>query len=171
MSTDPRYPIGPFADSGDRSAYRRTRLIDRLAELPKALRNAVKDLTAPQLDTPYREGGWTVRQVVHHLADSHMHAYARFKFAVTEDQPAVKGYAEQDWANLTDACSMPLEPSLLILEGVHARWCRFLRHLPAEAFDRAYIHSERGPESLAVALELYDWHGLHHLQHILNAPR
>lgn len=146
-------------------------LIDRIAELPKAIRSAVKDLTAPQLDTPYREGGWSVRQVVHHLADSHMHAYTRFKFAVTEDQPLVKGYAEQDWAQLKDASSLPLEPSLQILEGVHARWVYFLRHLPAEAFDRDYIHSERGAEPLAVALEMYAWHGLHHLQHILNAPR
>ena len=170
MSTDPRYPIGKFVDSQDRSPERRRTLIAQIAALPEQLRQATATLTDRQLDTPYRDGGWTVRQVVHHLADSHLHSYTRFKFAALEDRPTVKGYAEQDWADLPDAKALPIAVSLDILTGLHARWVRFLEHLPAEAFARPYVHSERGPEALAVALELYAWHGAHHLAHILNAP-
>ena len=171
MSADPRYPIGSFVDSGDRSPERRRELIAQIAALPARLREILANLNDQQLDRPYRDGGWTVRQVVHHLADSHVHAYTRFKFAAVEDQPQVKGYAENDWANLPEAKSMPVSVSLEILSGIHSRWSEFLRHLPAEAFERAYLHSERGPETLARALELYVWHGEHHLAHIRNAPR
>lgn len=168
MSADPRYPIGLFTDPGDRSAARRHELIDQIASFPDRLRATVTGLDDQQLDTPYRDGGWTLRQVVHHVADSHLHAYARFKFAVLEDQPAVKGYAEADWANLPEAKTMPLASSLLMLTGIHARWSEFLRHLPDTAWDRTYVHSERGAETLALALELYGWHCEHHRRHIAD---
>jgi hypothetical protein len=140
MAPDLRYPIGPFKFDGDASAGRRKTLIGEIAEAPAALRAAVKGLKDTQLDTPYRPGGWTVRQVVHHVPDSHMNAYIRMKLCVTEDNPTIKPYNEATWAQLPDGKDGPVEGSLALLELLHERWVRVLRALPDEAFVRPLMH-------------------------------
>jgi len=162
---DPRYPIGPFADSGDRSPERRLELIRQLQNLPAELRAALSGLGDADLDQPYRPGGWTVRQLVHHIADSHMHAYLRMKFAITMDEPTILPYDENKWVALADATG-PIEPSLALLQALHMRWTIFLRSLPDSAFERRFLHPENGPTTLARSLEIYAWHGRHHVAHI-----
>ncbi|HTU42764.1 MAG TPA: putative metal-dependent hydrolase, partial [Candidatus Aquilonibacter sp.] len=120
--TDPRYPIGKFHFDGLQSEEQKSKLIDEIAQAPANLRAAVKDLSPQQLDTPYRDGGWTVRQVVHHIPDSHLNAYARFKLALTEETPTIKPYFEDRWAELADTKSTPIEVSLTLLESLHDRW-------------------------------------------------
>ena len=163
---DPRYPIGPFVAPETFSDGTRAEFISLVEAAPGRLRAAVAGLSAAQLKRPYREGGWTVAQVVHHLADSHMNAYMRFKLAVTDDNPFVTGYDEARWAEFPDATSIDLGVSLSLLEGVHARWVSFLRILDGKAFERTYQHSTNGPVSLNRALALYAWHGRHHTAHV-----
>jgi hypothetical protein len=163
---DARYPIGNFAPPVSYSAEGRQAFIRDIAELPLKLRAAVAGLTPEQLQHPYREDGWTVAQVVHHLADSHMNAYVRFKLAATADNPTVVGYDEAAWARFPDAVAIRLDGSLAILDALHARWVTFLESLTPEAFARTYNHSVLGPFALDRALALYAWHGRHHVAHI-----
>ncbi len=163
---DARYPIGKFHFEGPPSEAQRASLINEIEQAPAALRAAVKGLTPEQIDTPYREGGWTVRQVTHHLPDSHMNAYVRFKLALTEDEPTIKPYAEDRWAQLTDTQSTPVEVSLALLESLHSRWVNLLRSLGPEDWKRTFRHPELGPVSLEKNLALYSWHGRHHVAHV-----
>ena len=163
---DPRYPIGKFEWTGASTEADRQKFIAQIEEAPAKLRAAVKGLTGPQLDTPYRDGGWTVRQVVHHLPDSHMNAYVRFKLAATEDYPTIKPYEEKLWANLADAKAAPIEPSLALLESLHYRWVLFLKSFSAADWARKLKHPELGEVALDKYLAIYAWHGRHHVAHI-----
>jgi len=167
MSRDPRYPIGPFAWPAEVSAADRAAFIARIAAAPERLRHAVKGLTEAQLDTPYREGGWTVRQVIHHVPDSHMNAFIRFKLALTEDEPVIKPYDEASWARLNDAVDAPVETSLRLLESLHERWVVLLDGIAETGWKRRFVHPELGPVSLENNLALYAWHGDHHVAHIM----
>src|SRR6202008_4396232 len=163
---DPRYPVGKFAmPTGITPALRQT-AIEEITCTPVKVRSAVAGLTASQLETPYREGGWTVRQVVHHLADSHMNAYVRLRLALTETEPTIKAYQEADWARLEDAQHAPVEISLKLLEPLHDRWVRLLRTVTPEQFGRPLRHSESGLKTVDWLLFLYSWHGRHHTAHI-----
>lgn len=163
---DPRYPIGKFTDSQDRSPERRQTLIRNLANLPSQMRAATNGLGDVQLDAPYREGGWTLRQVVHHVSDSHLNAYIRTRWALTEDSPVIKAYDEVTWAELPDAKLGPIEPSLALLQALHLRWVSLWRALPEEAYSKVFIHPQSGENTLAKQLELYSWHGQHHVAHL-----
>ena len=163
-SSDPRYPIGHWA-APDAAPGTAARLIDTIAGAPAALRAAVDGLTDAQLDTPYREGGWTVRQVVHHVADSHMNAYVRIKKALTEDAPAITPYEEARWAELPDS-RLPVAPSLALLDALHARWVVTLRALGPAELARPYLHPETGAVPVRTALGIYAWHGAHHAAHV-----
>ncbi|HEU4749158.1 MAG TPA: putative metal-dependent hydrolase [Gemmatimonadaceae bacterium] len=164
--TDLRYPIGKFNFEAPVAESEYPRLIGEVAEAPGALRSAIAGMSRDQLETPYRPGGWTVRQVVHHLPDSHMNAYTRFKLALTEDEPAVKGYEEAKWAELSDSQRVPVEVSLDLLESLHLRWVPLLRGMDGAAFQRRLRHPSRGLITLAQLLALYAWHGRHHVAHI-----
>jgi len=164
--TDPRYPIGKFSFSGPTSEAQRKQLIDDIAQTPAALRSAVAGLDPKQIATPYRDGGWTVRQVVHHVPESHMNAYIRFKLALTEDDPTIKPYMEDRWARTEDVEATPLEVSLAMLDLLHDRWVRLLRSLKPEDWKRTFRHPELGTVSLEKSLALYAWHGKHHLAHV-----
>jgi uncharacterized damage-inducible protein DinB len=167
--SDARYPIGPFSPPRSITPEDRQRWIGAIAAIPQALRDAVQNLSDAQLDTPYREGGWTVRQVVHHVADSHVNSYTRFRLALTEQEPTIKPYDEAAWAELVDAKHEPLEPSLLLLEGLHRRWVVLLESLTAEAYQRTFRHPETGRTlRLDINLALYAWHGQHHTAHITH---
>jgi hypothetical protein len=163
---DPKYPIGGFAAPETITPDDRTGAVATLAELPEQLRNAVDGLDYGQLSTPYREGGWTVRQVVHHVPESHMNSYIRFKLALTEDEPVVKPYDEAAWARLADVLSAPIEVSLGLLENLHRRWVILLEGLGENDWKRTFRHPELGPVSLENNLALYDWHSRHHLAHV-----
>jgi uncharacterized damage-inducible protein DinB len=163
---DLKYPIGKFQGQDNLTDEQRRTMIDQIAETPAKLRAAVAGFTEQQFDTPYREGGWTVRQVVHHLADSHLNAFARFKLALTEDRPAVKTYEQQLWAELADARTAPVEPSVAMLEGLHQRWVILLRQMSAADFARQFQHPEHGLMKLERVLAMYAWHGRHHVAHI-----
>ena len=163
--TDPRYPIGKFRPAITISSADRSAAIQAIAMLPEELRKAVKGLDEEQMNTPYREGGWTVRQVVHHLADSHMTAFQRIRRALTEDMPVVPGYSEKAFAELADS-TLPAEWSLEIVDGVHARWAILLGSLTEEQWKRGYQHMERGPSTIEAATLLYEWHCKHHVAHI-----
>jgi hypothetical protein len=162
---DLRYPVGRFAAPATGTPAVRAEQIEILRMLPERLRVAVKGLDEAQLDTPYREGGWTVRQVVHHLADSHANSYIRFKLALTEDWPTVKTYDEAAWARLEDS-RLPIDASLVFVEALHARWVGLLASLAGKDFERGYNHPENGRQSLGAALALYAWHARHHVAHI-----
>jgi len=166
--TDPRYPVGRFVPPTTFSPELRAEFISQIADTPGTLRAAVAGLSEPQRRTPYREGGWTVAQVVHHVPDSHMNAYTRFKLAVTEDDPAVKAYDEALWAELPDASAADLSASLALLESLHRRWVVFLRSLTGEQFERTFQHPEIGNVTLNRNLALYAWHGRHHVAHITS---
>jgi hypothetical protein len=166
--TDLRYPIGKFKHDGPVTEEKRQRFLGDIAQAPADLRSAVKGLSDAQLDTPYRPGGWTVRQVVHHVPDSHMNSYVRFKLALTEDEPTIKPYAEDCWAELADTKATPVEVSLNLLDSLHDRWVRLLRSLSPEDWKRAFHHPERGPMTLEHALAMYAWHGRHHVAHIIS---
>jgi hypothetical protein len=161
-----RFPIGEFHIEGEITDATRRDWIEQLAAAAEQYRAAVKDLTPEQLDTPYRPGGWTVRQVVHHLPDSHMNSYVRYRLALTEDEPEIKPYMEDRWAELPDARTGPIEPSLELLAALHERWTQLLRSLTAEQWKRRFRHPERGVVSLDWNLGLYAWHCRHHLAHI-----
>lgn len=167
-----RFPVGRFAWNGEWSGELKAKWIAGIGEQPAALREAVSGLGDAELDTPYRPGGWTVRQVIHHLADSHMNSFTRFKLALTEDTPAIKPYREDLWAELADARVFPVEASLRILEGIHIRWTALLSSMSEEDYQRDFYH----PESeevipLSRALATYDWHGTHHIAQILELRR
>ncbi|MBI4470512.1 MAG: putative metal-dependent hydrolase [Acidobacteria bacterium] len=164
--TDLQYPVGKFERPSAVTYAVRKGFIQEIESAPQKLRAAVKGLDEKQLDTPYREGGWTIRQVVHHLPDSHINAYVRFKFALTEDEPTIKVYDEARWAELPEARIGPIELSLSLLEAVHRRWVAAIETLPDEFFDRAFMHPEMGRLSLNEQLALYAWHGRHHIAHI-----
>jgi hypothetical protein len=163
-----QYPIGKFQFEGTITAEQRDLWIEEIAEAPQKLRLAVQGLSESQLDTPYRPGGWTVRQVVHHVADSHMNSYIRFKLALTEDLPTIKPYDEARWAELSDSKYLPVEISLQLLDSLHLRWVDLLRSANAEAFNRSFIHPESGETPLAKNLGIYAWHGNHHIAHITS---
>jgi uncharacterized damage-inducible protein DinB len=146
----------------------RRKLIAQIAEAPAKLRAAVKGLNKKQLDMPYREGGWTIRQVVHHLPDSHMNAYVRFKLALTEDHPTIKTYDQERWAELPDSKTAPIEPSLGLLDSLHERWVGVLKSMSAADFSRNLKHPELGEVVLDRYLALYAWHGRHHVGHITS---
>ncbi len=164
--SDLSYPIGKFHYEGSLSADDRQKLVDDIARVPAELRAGVKGLSDVQLDTPYRPGGWTVRQVVHHVPDSHMNAYVRFKLALTETEPTIKTYEQQLWAELADTKSTPVEVSLALLDSLHDRWVRLLRSFKPEDWKRTFRHPELGTVSLEKNLALYAWHGKHHTAHI-----
>jgi len=163
---DPRYPIGRFAMPAEAAPARRQQAIDEIAATPAKMRAAVKGLCDEHLDTPYREGGWTVRQVVHHVPDSHLNAYVRLKLALTEEKPTIKPYNEAAWAELADSKSMPIEASQTLLDSVHTRWDRLWRSLKPEHFLRVLVHPEHGERTVDWLLFLYEWHGKHHTAHI-----
>jgi len=165
-ANDLRYPIGKFQFPAQVSADDRLLFIEQIAETPANLRAALEDLTEEQLNTPYRPGGWTVRQVVHHVPDSHMNSYIRFRWALTEDDPPVKGYDEARWAELPDARTGPVDMSLILLDALHVRWTALLRSLSEQDLARTFRHSELGPLRLDKVLALYAWHGRHHVAHI-----
>jgi hypothetical protein len=164
--SDPRFPIGKFHYEGPPSDEQRAKFIADIAQTPIELRAAVAGLSEPQLDTPYREGGWTLRQVAHHVPDSHMNAYIRFKLALTEDEPTIKPYAEDRWAELEDTRATPVEVSLALLESLHQRWVELLRSLEPSDWKRQFRHPEMGVVPLEKNVALYSWHGRHHVAHI-----
>jgi hypothetical protein len=170
-STDPRYPVGKFEPPATLSdTERRQRIID-LEQLPAKMRAAVKGMSEAQLDTPYRDGGWTVRQVVHHVPDSHLNAYVRWKLTLTEDTPTIKPYAEAEWAKLADS-ALPVELSLNLLEGVHGRWVAVIKAMKAEQWSREFFHPELNKKmNLDQLLALYAWHSRHHLAHITELKK
>ncbi len=162
-----RYPVGRYRPQAQVTAQDRAQWLEELAEVPEKLKHAVAGLSDEQLDIPYRAGGWTSRQVVHHLADSHMNSYMRFRHALTEDAPVIKVYDEARWAELSDAKSAPVELSLGLLQQLHARWILLLRGFGDAEFARIFRHPERGDLRLDTALGLYAWHGRHHVAQIL----
>lgn len=162
-----KFPIGKFKRAEAYTSALVQENISKIALLPSLLRAAVEGLNDAQLDTAYREDGWTVRQVVNHLADSHMHAFIRFKLALTEERPTIKPYLEALWAELADSKTMPIEPALIMLEGIHQRWVVLLGSMAASDFQRTIIHPQYGREiKLEESLHLYAWHGEHHVAHI-----
>jgi hypothetical protein len=166
MTDDLRYPVGRFKRTGPLSPADRMARIDQIAALPDGLTLAVDGLTDAQLDTPYRDGGWTPRQIVHHLADSHANAYIRMKLAATEEQPTIRTYDQDAWSLLADGRSAPVSLSLDLIDALHSRWSWWLRALEPPVFGRAALHPESGAMSIDTFLELYAWHGRHHLAQI-----
>jgi len=171
MSEDLRYPIGPFEPPGSITPEDRRRWIEEIASTPAAMRAAVAGLDAGQLDTPYRPGGWTVRQVVHHVPDSHMNSYCRTRLALTEAEPTIKPYDENRWSELSDARGGPVEASLGLLEALHARWVLLMESLDPANWGRTFVHPEYGRRTLEQNLALYAWHGRHHVAHITSLRR
>lgn len=165
-TADARYPVGKFKPEGKLSYAQREHLIGELAEAPARLRAAVAGLDDAQLDTPYREGGWTVRQVAHHLADSHLNAYVRLRLALTENQPGIKPYDQAKWAELADAKTAPVDLSLALFDSLHQRLVLLLKSLEAADFERTFLHPERGPMTIDQNLAMYAWHARHHVAHI-----
>jgi uncharacterized damage-inducible protein DinB len=161
-----RYPVGDFTIDPDVTGDKRRRWLQQMEEMPQALAVAVRGLDEQQLDSPYREGGWTPRQVVHHLADAHMNGFVRFKLALTEDRPAIKTYEEALWAETADVRESPVEASLQLLAALHQRWLILLRSLSEAQFGCAFRHPDRGVMTVDKAIQLYAWHGLHHAAHI-----
>lgn len=164
--TDLRYPIGKFEHEEEITSEDVVRWIDQIETLPHQVRAAVEDLLDEQLDTPYRPGGWTVRQVVHHIGDSHLNSLVRFKWALTEDEPVIKAYHQDRWADLADYRDVPIETSLTFLETLHIRLDALLRSLDSDDLARRFVHPESGPITLARNIGVYAWHGRHHLAHI-----
>ncbi len=165
---DPRYPIGQLQPRHELTPGERVFAIEQIAQTPERVRVAISGLNAEQLDTAYREGGWTVRQVVHHLADSHMNSYVRFKLALTEPEPIVNTYDEALWAELADSRLTGVEVSLALLDALHQRWVVLLRDMRPENFARRINHPELGVISLDWLLGEMAWHGAHHVAHITS---
>src|SRR5206468_9261200 len=163
---DPRYPIGKYTPPQEATPALRQQAIDSIAGTPAKLKAALSGLHDTQLDTPYRDGGWTVRQVAHHVPDSHMNAYMRFKFGLTEDAPAIKTYEEKDWARTPEVAATPVDVSLALLDALHARWVTLLRAMTPQQFARTIKHPEWGTPSLDAMLALYAWHGRHPTAHV-----
>jgi hypothetical protein len=168
---DLRYPIGEFRRPAHLTPEERTAAVAAIAEAPARLREAVAGLADGQLDTPYRPGGWTVRQVVHHVPDSHLNAYVRCKLALTEDEPTIRPYHEDRWAELPEARSAAIEPSLRLLEAVHLRWELALRGMAPADWERRLVHPESGRQSVEQLIALYVWHGRHHVAHVTALRR
>lgn len=165
-TADLRYPVGSFVEVMPATTQVRAAAIESIASLPSRMRAAVAGLGREQLDTPYRPGGWSVRQVVHHVADSHINAYVRFKLALAEAAPTIKPYDQDAWAAMADS-ALPVEPSLAIIDGVHARWVTLLRQLTDQQFSRTFLHPELAePQSLDRQVQHYAWHSRHHLAHV-----
>jgi uncharacterized damage-inducible protein DinB len=166
---DPRYPVGAFERPVEPlSRGQREQFIAEIAEAPARLRNAVAGLSGAQLDTPYRPGGWTVRQVAHHIPDSHINAYVRFKLALTENDPPVQPYEESEWAKLPDVAATPIEVSVALLDALHRRWVTLLSSLPEKDFTRTARHPSWGPITVDFLVAQYAWHGRHHVAHITS---
>jgi hypothetical protein len=163
---DLSYPIGKFEPPQEIGRERRFQYIREIAEAPARFREAVRGLDDKQLDTPYRPGGWTVRQVIHHMADSHMNAYIRFRLALTEDEPTIKPYDQAKWAELEDARTAPVETSLALIASLHGRWAALAESLSEADFSRGFLHPERGRAALDANLAMYAWHCRHHAAHI-----
>ena len=163
---DLSYPIGNFEITHPITPEQRSQLIDEIAAAPAKFRDAVRGLNDSQLDTPYRPDGWTVRQVIHHVADSHMTSFLRFRLALTEETPSINAYNEKEWAKLHDSYTMPVEVSLQLLESLHRRWVDMLKSMTNADFERSFRHSERGLIRLDTNLALYVWHSRHHAAHI-----
>jgi uncharacterized damage-inducible protein DinB len=169
QEADLRYPVGKFDFDASLDEADYPKLIGAIAETPGALRSAVAGLSRDQLETRYRPGGWTVKQVVHHVPDSHMNAYTRFKLALTEDEPTIKPYDEAAWAELPDSQTVPIEVSLDLLDAIHVRWVTVLRSMDTSDFRRGLRHPEHGRVlTLGQMLGLYAWHGRHHVAHITS---
>jgi len=164
--SDPRYPIGKFSFDGTLTAAQRKQYLNDIEQTPARLRAAVRGLSDEQLNTPYREGGWTVRQLAHHVPDSHMNAYIRFKLALTEDEPTIRPYMEDRWAELPESKQAPIDVSLTLLDSLHQRWTMVLRNIPDADWKRTFRHPEMGLLSLEKTLALYAWHGKHHVAHV-----
>jgi uncharacterized damage-inducible protein DinB len=162
-----RYPVGKFSFDTEPTSEKRTGWIGQIATTPAALRDAVSGLSDRQIDTPYREGGWNVRQVVHHVADSHMNAYIRFKLALTEETPTIKPYDEAAWARIADTARTPVDVSLTLLDALHHRWVTLLESMDDAGFRRRLVHPERGEITNDWLLQLYAWHGRHHTGHVM----
>ncbi|HEX7153049.1 MAG TPA: putative metal-dependent hydrolase [Thermoanaerobaculia bacterium] len=168
--SDPRYPVGPLVPRTSLNHDERNAMLDEIAATPQRLRDAVAGLDDAQLDTPYRDGGWSLRQVVHHVPDSHLNAYTRLKLALTEDNPIIRPYDEALWAKLPDAQDTPIETSLTLLESLHARWVGLFRSLQPEDFARTFRHPEHsGVQTIDWLVAMYSWHGRHHVAHITSA--
>lgn len=163
-----RYPIGKYQPVDKLAEQDRQKLLAQIEESPRRLRSAVAGLSREQLLTPYRDGGWTVQQVVHHLPDSHMNAYTRFKLALTEENPTIKPYNETRWAELSDSKDTPVETSLGLMDALHERWINLMRGMKPEDFARKLTHPEHGTVPLDYMLGLYAWHGRHHVAHITS---
>jgi uncharacterized damage-inducible protein DinB len=163
---DPRFPVGRFDPAAQAGPAERGGHIARIAGLPAALRQALADMRPEEWERRYRDGGWTVRQVVHHLADSHMNAYVRTRLGLTEERPGVTAYDERRWAELPDARAADAASSLAILDGLHTRWARLFAAMTEEQYARVLDHPENGPMRLDLVLRLYAWHGQHHVAHI-----
>jgi uncharacterized damage-inducible protein DinB len=168
VEKDPRYPIGRWHKPAEIDGGERSSAVRDLAEMPELLRNALDGLEEDQLTTPYRTGGWTVRQLVHHIADSHMNAYLRVRKALTEDAPTISVYDEKAWAELHDSLAAPVEWSLELIESLHARWVMMLQALSEGEWQRTFVHPERGAQTVEVATLLYAWHSRHHVAHITH---
>ena len=164
--SDPRYPIGKFNGQAPASPAEREKFIKEIEETPAKLKAAIHGLSDKQLDTPYRDGGWTVRQVVHHVPDSHLNSYIRFKLALTENEPTIKPYCEDRWAELADSELTPVEVSVNLLDSLHKRWVLLLRSLKADEWKKTFRHPELGAITLDKTLALYAWHGRHHVAHV-----
>jgi DinB family protein len=165
---DLRYPVGRFDINEEITEQDRLRLVEQIAETPARMREAVEGLSAEQLDTPYRPEGWTVRQVAHHVPDSHLNAYIRTKLALTEDEPTIKPYKEDRWAELADTIQTPVEVSLVLLDALHKRWVTLLGSLEPEDFARRLRHPELGLLTIEQIVSLYGWHGRHHVAHVTS---
>jgi len=165
MSENLSYPIGKFDKNFEFTTETQQKFTDDISELPNKVKEAIENLNDEQLDTPYRPGGWTVRQTVHHIADSHFNALIRFKLALTEDTPTIRPYYEDRWAELADSF-LPIESSLKIIEGLHLRWTTLLHSMSEDDFQKKLIHPETGEWTLGKMLGLYAWHGRHHTAHI-----
>jgi hypothetical protein len=161
-----RFPVGKFSAVKDSDNTMRAAWIDDIAATPAIIADLAGSMTAAQLNTPYRDGGWTAAQVIHHMADSHANAYIRTRFVLAEDNFTVKPYDENRWAQFSDAMSTDVMPSIQILTGLHARWTSLLRTLGPDAFARQLLHPERGPMTLDTLIQLYAWHGKHHAGHL-----
>jgi hypothetical protein len=171
MSEDLRYPVGKFKKIEKIDDNLRAQYLKTIAELPKKLRNAIDGLSDEQLETEYRPQGWTVKQVIHHIADSHANSLIRFKLALTEETPMIKPYMEDKWAELVDSKHAPVELSLNQIDSIHGRWSLVLNAMTAEDFDRKLFHPEHGETDLNYMLSLYDWHCKHHLAHITELKK
>jgi len=165
---DPRYPIGKFSYAGPLTPEQKKQSLTDIEQTPARLREALRGLSDQQLDTPYRDGGWTSRQIAHHVADSHMNSYIRFKLALTEDEPTIKTYKENLWSELPEAKHAPIEMSLALLDSLHQRWMLMLRKFTDAEWKRTFRHPEMGPMALEKNLALYSWHGRHHVAHVTS---